>query len=51
MKLYGNRPKNLPENLQGYKHAEAEWNGSAIGAFNEWLMDRHFAPLSSCKEE
>lgn len=51
MKLYGNRPQELPENLQGYKHAAAEWNGSAIGAFNEWLMDRQFAPLSSCKEE
>lgn len=46
-KAYVTESTEPPVDLAAYKHARAKWNGTDDGAFQAWLHDRNFAPVSS----
>lgn len=47
LKAYDNRPEQLPADLAAYKHAKAKWEGVDNGAYDKWILDREFTPLSA----
>ena len=46
-KAYVTKSTEPPVNLAAYKHAKAKWDGTDNGAFEAWVHDTNFAPLSS----
>lgn len=46
-KAYVTKSTAPPVDLAAYKHARAMWDGTDNSAFQAWLHDRNFAPVSS----
>ena len=47
LKAYADCPAEMPDSLKPFKHAKDKWHGTDDGAYDTWVLNRPFQPLTA----